>query len=168
MAKMQAQKGGRGEREFAVIINDLLGVVMVRRAVTNPYQGGHDLAVDPSASGEVAMALRGIGFEIKRRATVTAGDISHWWQQCADQAGAAGLIPVLAYRGDRQCWRVVVAIGAFVDGLGDWAGDHPFTVTMSVECFAVLVRENLICHRSLFPPAVVTMPAAVTGNPLLA
>lgn len=132
-------KGASAERELAAELHDLLGVRLSRRL--RQYQaGGCDLQVDEGQSGEVADLLRRCAIEVKRHATATQGQVAGWWTQAVAQAQAQGAIPVLAYREDRQEWRVVLPLAALLSGAPDDWGPQS-TVELSLWGFAVWARE---------------------------
>ncbi|QSA98729.1 hypothetical protein [Methylococcus sp. EFPC2] len=69
------------------------------------------LAVDPAASFQDAVAglqhirhpmLNGLGIHVRRRWIATQRDRRSWWDRAAASAHAAGKVPVVAYRLDRE------------------------------------------------------------------
>ncbi len=133
-------KGAAGEREFAGLIADHLGVRMVRNLV-QAREGGCDLVVHPDAIGPVADDLRAFAIEVKRCARATESTLRGFWQQATEQADSTGKLPLLAYREDRQGWRVVMPLGLLVAELADW-NDWRYTVALSVEGFSAVIRES--------------------------
>ncbi len=108
-------KGAGGEREFAAAVNDMYGVKL-RRNLEQVRGGGHDFLVDDECTGDVADWLMRHAVEVKRYRAVTPALIGQWWAQTLSQAAQANLRPLLAYRGDRQPWCVVLALNELVDG----------------------------------------------------
>ncbi len=121
------RKGEAGEREAALLLQDLLGTAVVRN-LTQTRDGGHDL-----------IGIAGWSVEVKRAAKPR---IAEWWAQAARQANGAR--PVLIYRIDRRPWRAVIALRDVVPGFeGQPRDDLTWTLEASLEVFAALVREAL-------------------------
>lgn len=141
------RKGASGEREFARALDDLLGVKLARN-LEQSRRGGHDLIAPEEATGPVAEALARLAVEIKRYAAVTPGSLATWWSQACRQAEDVGLLPCLAYRPDRQPWRVRLPLACVRPDLFPvvWA-DDALTVDMGLPAFAALVRAGAICPR---------------------
>ena len=119
-------KGSAGEREAAKIWFDLTGIKLERN-LKQWRSGGFDLE-----------GLDGWAIEVKRAKKPL---LQQWWQQTIEQAGEAGLKPVLWYRLDNQKWRVVLPVGLLNPDF------HPgdsieYTCEMSPECFAMVWRET--------------------------
>lgn len=91
-------KGAAGEREFAALLTDALGVV-VRRKLGQARDGGDDVQV-----GKYRI-------EVKRREALRLDD----WCKQIEQATEPGEVPVVAYRRNGQPWRVVVPIDWFLE-----------------------------------------------------
>lgn len=100
MAKINSRaKGKSAERELINILkvhlpeyaNDL------ERNLEQTRGGGHDI-----------LGLPGWAIEVKRYAKVTQGILMEFWAQACEQARKDGGRPALAYREDRQDWRVIV------------------------------------------------------------
>ena len=100
---MSRNKGKRGERE---VINEVLQPVvnkvysefgveppLLQRNTLQSDRGGYDL-----------VGLDWFAPEVKRQETL---NISGWWAQCKAQA-KPGQIPVLLYRQNHKCWKVVM------------------------------------------------------------
>lgn len=132
-------KGASAEREFARRVFDLTGIQLVRN-LEQARGGGYDLAAvgdDPAT-----LSLARFAVEVKRYADITPGLLAQFWRQAERQAQAADKIPVLAYRADRQEWRVVVPLSAVNrESFGAWDG-FDWTATLSVPAFCALVREG--------------------------
>jgi Holliday junction resolvase len=132
-------KGAGAEREFAKLVFEHLGVELVRN-LEQSRGGGHDLI----AKGEdpVSVALNAFAIEVKRYATITPAILEGFWDQAERQAERAAKIPVLAYRVDRQEWRLVLPLYTLGgEAFQSWAGIG-WTATVSVDAFACLVRER--------------------------
>ena len=139
MGSHQRTKGAGGEREFAGLVMDHLGVRMVRNLV-QARSGGCDLIVCDTEEGPVADMLRRLAVEVKRSRRATGHLLQKWWVQAMEQARADDLVPCLAYREDRQPWRVVVPMSFVREGLHRGEGVE-WTFTTSAEGFCALVRE---------------------------
>ena len=137
------RKGASGEREFARALDELLGVRLARN-LEQSRRGGHDLIAPESAAGPVAEALAGLAIEIKRYAATPPGSLAQWWAQAARQAEAVGLWPVLAYRGDRQAWRVRLPLACLWPATFALWDDPDLTADLHLSAFACLVREGAI------------------------
>ncbi len=98
MGKFSRDKGARGEREFIRVVERLTeGQIVLSRNLSQSRDGGDDCLGHDNCS-----------IEIKRRKQVTDADITNWWAQAVHQAAAIHKQPVLAYRRDFQCWRVLI------------------------------------------------------------
>lgn len=136
-------KGAGGEREFSAELANHIGVRLTRN-LEQSRQGGHDLTLPADApEGPATDALGRLAIECKRHATVTPGALAGWWDQARGQAERVGLWPALAYRGDRQGWRVRLPLAALWDNFGAWS-DDPWTVDLSLLGFAAVLREGLV------------------------
>lgn len=131
MSAMQRTKGACGERELAKLLSEQLGCDVTRNLLQTRDGGiGGDLCGLP------------VCLEVKRAAKPT---MATWWRQACSQAvnnDGTG-IPVLAYRLDYQPWRFVVPLGALADGFGEQLWDLQFTAELSLDGFALWVRERL-------------------------
>ena len=126
MGKMQRNKGAAGEREVAKILNDELGIELVRN-LEQTRNGGHDL-----------IGLDGWAIEIKRQEQLS---INTWWKQTTDQAERAGAKPALFYRQSRKPWTVVVDANDISQD--SFPVNRRHTIQMDVQCFCQLVREEM-------------------------
>lgn len=133
-------KGASGEREFAGLIHDHLGIRLIRN-LEQSRSGGHDLIVHPDEEGPVVDVLDGFALEIKRYQKATDGLLRRWWEQAEGQAGAIGKVPALAYRGNREPWRVVIPLSVMVTDIRD--SGFLYTTSMGIEGFTALVRESV-------------------------
>lgn len=131
-------KGASGEREFAKLVHQHLGVEL-RRNLEQSRQGGHDLVA--IGADPISRALDAYAIEVKRYAAITPAMMAEFWSQAEAQAARASKTPALAYRRDREEWRVCVPLRALNGGFGDWPG-FEWTATLSVEAFCALVREG--------------------------
>lgn len=131
MGKASRVKGAGGEREFAKILEEHTGI-RLERVLEQWRSGGYDL---DKKNGDFPFAV-----EVKRRRIVRPGDITIWWFQTELQAVAADKVPVLAYRGDRRPWRVVVPLDALAKNLCSASGID-WTAELSVSAFCMLIRE---------------------------
>jgi hypothetical protein len=135
MSAMQRSKGQAGEREIAALIANLTGW-QVKRLVRQ-YDGDSDLDGVP-----------GWSIEVKRHARAQRGDIAAWWAQAVEQADAAGLLPVLFFRQDRDQWRAVwpLAVHLARQHSEQWSG-YLWTVEGSAEAWAAVARETLMAQK---------------------
>lgn len=133
-------KGAGGEREFSRLVLEHLGVEL-RRNLEQSRQGGHDLTAP--GNDPVSRALDAYAFEVKRYRQISPAMVVKFFEQAQEQADRAGKIPALAYREDRQEWRLVVPLRT-INGevFGEWAGIE-WTCTLSVPAFACLIRESI-------------------------
>jgi Holliday junction resolvase len=131
MGAASRTKGRAGEQELARLLTEELGPV--GRNLLQTRAGGHDLE---------GPALRGWALEVKRYHRATPALLTEWWQQAEQQARSAGRAPCLAWRSDREPWRVLVPLSVLLPELPAGAG-LDWTVAVSVPAFAALVRERL-------------------------
>lgn len=103
VAKKSQRKGATAEREFAKLLLENTGIAS-RRRLESRWTGGHDL------QPEEGSVLDKFAFEVKRYKSVSDGLIAEWWAQAVRQAAAVQKTPCLAYRADRQAWRVVLPV----------------------------------------------------------
>lgn len=100
MGKINSRaKGKSAERELINILKAHLPQYAndLERNLEQTRNGGHDI-----------LGLPGWAIEVKRYAKVTQGDLIGFWSQACEQARKDGGRPALAYRLDRQDWRVIV------------------------------------------------------------
>ena len=127
MSATQRSKGQRGEREFCAALRDHLGEALTRQ-LGSARDGGPDLLI-----GETWAV------EIKRGERLRLAD---WWQQACAQAADCYRWPALAYRPNRQPWRVSFS-GSTLSFIGNKldSGDSGIAV-LHIECsLAGLARE---------------------------
>lgn len=84
-------KGRAGEREFLNLLGDILGT-RIDRNLQQSDNGGAD-----------CLCVEGWAIEIKR---VESSQFPTWWRQAERQAAIAQCKPALAWRRNRQPWRV--------------------------------------------------------------
>lgn len=128
-------KGKAGELEFARILADATGVRLTRN-LEQSRNGGCDLIVSADTRDGPITFIERFAVEVKRYATAKPGDLLCWWVQACRQATAAGKLPLLAYRLDRQEWRVRMPLEALEPRLSD-AWEHSMEV--SFESFLSLL-----------------------------
>lgn len=126
MTAMQVRKGKAGERELAGLLREHLGIEVTRNLV-QARSGGSDL-----------LGLPGWALEVKRAARPA---LAAWWRQTCEQAEAVGERPALAYRLDRQPWRVVLALRHVATDFEN--APLALRLEIDLEVFAALVRESL-------------------------
>lgn len=115
MSKASRDKGARGEREFLKALGDELGEALTRN-LEQTRNGGAD-----------CLKVKGWAIEVKRREALSR---PAWWRQACEQAESAGGQPMLAYRRNREPWRVMVA----------WPGPAVREVTIAEA--AGIIREK--------------------------
>lgn len=94
MSKRSRDKGIRGEREFLAELGAELG-----EALTRNLEQTRDRGAD-------CLVVKGWAIEVKRREALSR---PAWWRQAVDQAQRVGAQPMLAYRRNREAWRVMLA-----------------------------------------------------------
>ncbi len=93
MAKMQREKGARGERELFSLLSEQLGTVVQRNLVQTRDSGADSLSIP------------GFSIEVKRQEIPFR---RAWWDQVnATRHQNGGVIPVLFYRQSRHPWTAV-------------------------------------------------------------
>ena len=129
MSTMQRRKGQRGEREFCAALSEHLGKALTRQ-LGSTRDGGPDLLI-----GE-AWAV-----EIKRGERLR---LAEWWTQACAQAADHSRWPALAYRQNRQPWRVLVPLDVVMTGHARWEihGHPDWTADLSIAGFAAVIRET--------------------------
>ena len=85
-------KGAAGEREFLNLLRHELGDDTINRNLAQSRDGGAD-----------CLNLAGVSLEIKRQENPKLG---YWLEQARAQANDK--LPALAYRKNREPWRVLV------------------------------------------------------------
>lgn len=101
MSKFSREKGKRGEREVARIIQDVVNEVFgenaprIQRNTLQSDKGGFDL-----------VGLEDFAIEVKRHEKL---NVKAWWKQTVKQAGKDKL-PILFYRQNNTPWSVMCII----------------------------------------------------------
>ena len=96
--KHSRTKGAAGEREFIQLVNQLTdGQVALKRNLNQCREGGDDCL------GHDLFSI-----EVKRWKSFKDHDITHCWLQAVDNAVTQDKYPVLAWRPDFQCWRILM------------------------------------------------------------
>lgn len=137
MAINSRTKGATGEREFASLLHQHLGVRLIRN-LEQSRSGGYDLIAEGDCP--VSRALDQFAIEVKRYTSTSPALIRKWWAQTERQARQASKVPCLAYRGNRQDWRCVVPLAA-INPACSWEGIE-YTADLSADAFAAIVRES--------------------------
>lgn len=125
MGAMQRTKGARAENQFASLLTEDLGIP-VRRTLGQARDGGCDIELGPFA------------IQIKHAAKPC---IKAWWQQTVTDAHAAKKIPVLAYKINRQGWRIRMRMKEVIGLNADWTFDHQYTEELDYQGFLLRIRE---------------------------
>jgi len=112
-------KGKTGEREVVNMLKD--AGFDAARNLDQVRDGGHDI-----------VGISNVAIEVKRSKVLL---LSKWWTQTVKQAGD-DKFPVLAYRLDRQKWKVVVTSDFL-------SKDLPRSITLTLEWddFIYYLRE---------------------------
>ena len=125
-AKKSVSKGKSGEREFIRTVYRLTdGAVELRRNLRQSRDGGDDLS-----------GIRGFSFEVKRFRRVSDALIRDWWCQAQRNARAQNKTPVLAYRADKQGWKVAMHPNHYFE-----EPDVRGCMTMDVELFCQFLLD---------------------------
>ena len=91
--RMSRDKGRRAELEFLKVLGAELGEMLTRN-LQQTREGGAD-----------CLCVRGWAIEVKRCESLSR---PAWWRQAVEQAERLGVQPMLAYRRNREPWRVWV------------------------------------------------------------
>lgn len=101
-------KGQRGEREIATLLNGIIYQVAVElgfseedclKAVTTVQRNQNQTAV----GGNDLTNCFGMSIEVKRQEQLS---INTWWKQCVASAARGNELPVLIWKQNRKPWRV--------------------------------------------------------------
>lgn len=124
MAKMQREKGARGERELFALLSEQLGVVVQRNLVQTRDSGCDSLSIP------------GFSIEVKRHETPFR---NAWWEQAeATRLQNGGVIPLLFYRQSRRPWTAVFDLSDFYPSV-----DHGSLCHTDLFTICQLIREEL-------------------------
>lgn len=125
MGAMQRNKGSRAENQFASMLSDDLGFV-VKRTLGQARDGGADIMLPPFA------------IQIKHAAKA---QIKSWWQQTVTDAAKCKRVPVLAYKINRQGWRIRMRMKEVVGINEAWTYDVQYTEELDYAGFVLRLRE---------------------------
>lgn len=124
MAKMQREKGARGERELLGLLSEQLGTVVQRNLVQTRDSGADSLSIP------------GFSIEVKRQEIPFR---QAWWDQVnATRHQNGGVIPVLFYRQSRHPWTAVFDLADICPNVDTGSLCH---TDLSTIC--QLIREEL-------------------------
>lgn len=136
--KMSRDKGQRGEREFACLIQEwsapviaLVGnaeAIELRRNLMQSREGGHDL-----------VGIPWLAVEVKRQENLA---LPAWWRQTVEQAERVGAIPFLAYRQNRCPWRFRLRLVSAHYGPAG-GGTQPLVVDLDTESACLWFQGEL-------------------------
>ena len=127
-------KGADGEREVLRILEDQLGLKLVRNA-QQTARGGRDICEDVDRmQGPIKFSI-----EVKRQETLC---LPAWWAQTVEQARAVHRIPVLFFRGNRQPWRVALCPSDVNESAWPKGRDYA-PIVMSLEVGLQFLREAM-------------------------
>jgi hypothetical protein len=124
MSAMQRRKGAAGEREFARIMGDELGI-KIERELSQSRDGGCDLVI--------------AGFAVEVKRWESPPGMPQWTQACVS-AERLSLMPALPYRASRQPWRVIVPVDWYAGG--KQRGWNECAI-LTVPAFAFACRETM-------------------------
>jgi len=125
MGAMQRSKGARAELQFANMLSDDLGV-SVKRTLGQARDGGCDIELGVFA------------IQCKHAAKAS---IKSWWKQTVTDAHKCKKIPVLAYKINRQGWRIRMRMREVIGINEAWTFDHQYTEELDYEGFILRLRE---------------------------
>ncbi len=141
MAINSRTKGAAGEREFAGLIHDQLGIRLVRN-LEQARNGGHDLIIHPDEIGPVVDSLNRFAIEVKRYAQISPALIKNWWQQAVAQASAINKQHALAYRANQRNWTILIPAHTVNPAL-PVSHALDYAAALTIDGFCLLVREVL-------------------------
>jgi Holliday junction resolvase len=125
MGKMQRTKGSRAECQLASMLSDDLGFE-IKRTLGQARDGGADILLGPYA------------VQVKHAAKA---NLKSWWQQTCTDAAKCKRQPVLAYKINRQGWRIRMRMKE-VHGINEaWTYDHQYTEELDYQGFVLRLRE---------------------------
>lgn len=139
MGKLSRTKGAAGEREFCKLLSAELEEQgmdsKLSRNLKQTRDGGYDID-----------GLDQFAIEVKR---AKKPDVRAWWAQCVLQSYECDKTPVLAYRIDRQSWRVRMHINDITHPHFALSANDSleFTVEMDLSLFAQVVVDVFARER---------------------
>jgi len=125
MGKMQRDKGARAENQLAAMLSDDLGLC-IKRTLGQARDGGADIMLGPFA------------IQVKHAAR---SNIKGWWQQTCADAAKCKRSPVLAYKLNRQGWRVRMRMRELIGINEAWTFNHQYTEELDYQGFVLRLRE---------------------------
>lgn len=108
MGAHSRNKGAGGEREFARILRDSLAPEFKDQFFYVEREGMKQAATSEAGGAKWDILIPKLGIEVKRKRVVLDGDVRSWWEETVAQSAETGKVGVLAYRADKQVWRVMV------------------------------------------------------------
>lgn len=128
--KASRDKGARAERELCAMLGTLLGSEFCR----NWKQWGQ------GQEGDIAELVGPYCVESKFHA---AESLKPWWAQTCAAARKRNAMPCLAVKTARKGWKFIVPLPqAWATGQA-WAWELTYTMTLSPDGFALVVREQM-------------------------
>jgi hypothetical protein len=121
-------KGKSGELELSRLTEKALGIKLTRN-LSQSRSGGHDLECI-TTDGALSQYFACLAIEVKRSKHAPPAMRAQWWAQACTQAEKAGRVPLLAFRQDREGWRVQLLPLRFVSGR-DWHDNSPCEVSLA-------------------------------------
>jgi Holliday junction resolvase len=125
MGAMQRNKGSRAENQFAAMLTDSLGFE-IKRSLGQARDGGADIKLGP--------------FQIQIKHAMRP-QIKAWWQQTCQDAFKGNGAPVLAYKINRQGWRIRVRMQELIGNNEAWTYDHQYTEELDYAGFILRIRK---------------------------
>jgi Holliday junction resolvase len=122
-------KGAAGERELIREIEEWTGI-RLERNLAQSFAGGHDL-----------IGLDHWAIECKRYRSISEADKRAFWAQAVRQAARVDKMPAVAFRQDRQPWRVLIVYPAQSELYP--LEDYRAPCEIELELFCALIRESL-------------------------
>ena len=130
MSVMQRNKGSRAELQFASMLSDSLGFE-IKRTLGQARDGGADIMLGPYA------------VQVKHAAKA---QVKSWWQQTCTDAAKCKRVPVLAYKINRQGWRIRVRMQDLMGNSEAWTYDVQYTEELDYAGFLLRLRAiDLAC-----------------------
>lgn len=125
MGKMQRTKGARAENQLASMLSDDLGFD-IKRTLGQARDGGADIL---------------LGFMAIQVKHAAKANIKAWWQQTCADAAKCKKAPVLAYKINRQGWRIRMRMREVIGINEAWTYDHQYTEELDYQGFVLRLRE---------------------------
>lgn len=108
MGRKSKQKGARGEREVAAMLNSVIARLSQRYGVL------HDKVqrtsyMQANKGGDDLCGVEWASIEVKRHEKIIPSKLRDWWAQTCGQA-TRNRVPILLYRRNHEPWRARVRV----------------------------------------------------------